>query len=1369
MQSDYDDIRFVNTSCKNNGSELDFEIESYNGSNANIWVEIDSLPAAGKTIAVYYGNASAASGEDVAGTWDGNHKGVWHLGENTGATNQDSTSNSNNGSPKKNPASSTGKIGNALNFDAANETRVEVGKDNSLKLSNYSNWTISLWVKPSSNYQSRKYPVMYSYGDYRASVGVGGKSGGSDKGKIESWRNDSSRLQSNTKLTISGWNHVVVARTPSNTFFYLNGIADGSGSSVSINHDNKGSFIGGYPGYKDGDLRGVIDEVRVSNARRSADWIKQSYQLVQNQSTHVSIGDEVSNNLNGQLTGKLHVDNSFEAFISTSDNTQGTLIGSSSGQWWNLDSFSTNLDSGQDYYLHIKAIDVGGVAGFLGEFEITGTDHKFSNGLTNLSTNTTDWSVSTTGWSNYQPASGYGLNGVWPWWLRSGVDANARWIWSSNNDAHNTNYFTTKISAATSCDTNIGKLDASGIKIGGGGSNTQINNTSEALTIYAAWLAADSPASGLISGSTYNVIASGSSTVDRIDFGGANHDFSGTLAYPGAGAGVTGEDFLVHTSGTLSLPAGDYTIYVESDDGFSFVMDTLFGDTVSFSKFGSSTSGGSNELRYEGTTGNTNTGGSFTLTQDSVFDIAAIFFERGGGDYLEISIANNIRSSAAPSGYEILREGALNGKVKFGQCTSPSQIDHFQIIHDGNGLTCEAETVTIKACTNAYDGSCTLSSDTVTLDFQAEAVTKSTVTFTGSTVVNLTQTTPFTGLTLGISNPSITPSNALVCKEGSNISCDIDFTDAGFRFLNGGSGSSETITNQEAGTSFDIRLQAVKNSNGVCTGLFNGNKNVDLSQENVAPNVGGGLPFSVNGNNIAKHQSVSNTTLNFGANSMADITAIYHDAGQISLHADYDVGGISLTGSSNAFWVSPAELVVSAKQGATSLNGATATATPTHQAGEDFTLTVSAYNSLGVVTPNYSPGQIQFKLARTGPTLSASVNGNLTYAANSVLTTNVSPAFQNVTLSNFDSGISSYSAAHYSEVGLLNLDVQDSNYGSEGITIPASTINIGRFIPHHFEQTIAEDGYFWATCNAGTTFAYSGQKDEATDSIGAISYLTNPVLKITALNKQGVITQNYYQDSQGSANDFMKLSAADVSITAPSLDQVTVGVDSNKLSLTADMNTGTLSQNDLTVLPNVVALPKGILHYELSENDNFFYNHSANALVAPFTSDIDFSTATIEDSDDANVSTTVDASPTGVEIRFGRLVLKNSFGPETSNLPQPMQIEHFDGTDFSITSNNDCVTYEKSKLSLSNISLDPALTNRLGDTGSFSSGKTTAIELEATGARNQGQIGVSYETFNWLKFDWNNNGAYTDNPSAVATFGLYRGNDRIIYWREVSN
>jgi MSHA biogenesis protein MshQ len=703
-------------------------------------------------------------------------------------------------------------------------------------------------------------------------------------------------------------------------------------------------------------------------------------------------------------------------------------------------------------------------------------------------------------------------------------------------------------------------------------------------------------------------------------------------------------------------------------------------------------------------------------------------------------------------------------------CITTPVIDHYEIIHDGQGLTCDAENITIKACTN--ESCSTESTESASLDFLANGSVISSETFTGSTTISFNHTVAET-LTFSLANASIAASNALVCDDGSAASCNMAFTIAGFRFLSGDSNST-ILPNQTAGAGFSetLKLQAVKDTSGVCTGIFNGNTSVDLSQENVDPGGTSGLSFTINGTSIAKHTSVSNTTLSFGSDSIAIISnPAYHDAGQIRLHANYNVGGITLTGSSNAFWVSPAELVVSASAGGAALNGATATAVTTHEAGESFDLTVSAYNaaSPSVITPNYSPGQIQLKLARTGPTfVDQDSDGDLTYAVASTLETNISPTFENVSLTGFVSGVSSYSSASYSEVGLLNLDVQDSNYGNASIIVPATAIDIGRFIPKYFTQTIVEHGSLLATCNTGTAFAYSGQKDEATDSIGTISYLSNPILAITAYNKQGVITQNYYEDTQGSANDFMKLSPSDIDITAPTLDEVAVGVDSNKLPLTASMSTGTLSQNDLTTLmPEDNPLARGVLHYQFSDDDNFFYNRSANALVAPFTADIGFSMATITDTDAVNATTTVDASPTGVDIRFGRLVLNNSFGPETSNIPQPMQIEHFDGSAFVISEDNHCVSYDTSKISLTNISLDPALTDVLGGTGTFDSGNTQAIELEATGAENQGQIGVSYDVFDWLKYDWSGNDVYDENPSAIATFGLYRGNDRIIYTREI--
>ena len=1082
-------------------------------------------------------------------------------------------------------------------------------------------------------------------------------------------------------------------------------------------------------------------------------------------------GNSLYSNINvheGQsLTGNLNVDNTFEVYISTDDSVQGTLL-TSGTDWPTTYNLAASLTAGQTYYLHIKATDTGGVAGFLGDFNITDSNHTFSNGLTTLNTNTTDWTVSTTGWNNYQPASSYGTNGVSPWGTIAAVDNNAQWIWSSDNDADNITYFSTIISPPITTPLleyrfEENNWDGSADEIldnTGNGHHARVNNnstpetTTPALTgnpgtcgyasqndgsIQVTGLPLDTTTAGVKTTVTFWMKWDGTDSVMPI--GWNEHDIwirNGSIGFNTWSTDIYGISSAALINGwhhiAVEFTNGNVTSNRMHIDGVEQVLTQRFGSPNNANAYVNS------QMRVGGVSNSSNYDFHGLLDEFRVYQSA-----------LTTAEIETIMAERHP-------------------CTNTPVVHHYEVIHDGQGLTCDAETITIKACTN--ESCSTESTESISLDLLANGTLKSSVTFTGTTTVNVSHTAVGT-LTFSLNNETIAPDNPLICSDGSSNNCDMAFSTAGFRFLSG-TGTNTTIPNQTAGAVFSdsLKLQAVKDTNGVCTGIFDGNTAVDLSQENVDPGGTNGLSFSVGGNPIAKHSSTTSTTLSFGTNSIATLSSpIYHDAGQIRLHANYSVGGVTLTGSSNAFWVSPAELVITATSGATNLIGATATATPTHAAGEDFTLSVSAYNAAtpAVVTPNYSPGQVQLKLTRTGPTfIDQNADGSLTYAASSTLASDISPSFNDASLTSFVSGESIYTTAQYSEVGLLNLDAQDSNYGNANIVVPATAINIGRFIPDHFKQTIVNNGSFFSTCNTGTTFAYSGQKDEATDSIGAISYPISPVLLITAYNKQEDITRNYYEDSQGSTNDYMKLSAAGVSVSVPTTDQVKTGVNGDKLPLTANMNTGTLSQNDLTTsIPSDNPLAKGELHYQFSDDDHFFYNRSANAVVTPFTSDITFSIATITDADSVNVTTTVDASPTGIEIRFGRLVLKNSFGPETSNLPQQMQIEHFDGTGFIVSSNNDCVSYDASKISLTNVSLDPALTDKLGGAGDFIEGKTQSIELEATGDGNRGNIGVSYDAYDWLKYDWSGNDIYNEDPSAVATFGLYRGNDRIIYTREI--
>ena len=717
---------------------------------------------------------------------------------------------------------------------------------------------------------------------------------------------------------------------------------------------------------------------------------------------------------------------------------------------------------------------------------------------------------------------------------------------------------------------------------------------------------------------------------------------------------------------------------------------------------------------------------------------------------------------------------ALGGTFSDQTCAvQPPFVYHYQIIHDGQGLTCDTESITINACTNQ---TCTsLSAQPVSLDFMVNGVVVSTPSFVGSTTIQVSNTDAETVL-FSVANPSITPASNAVCSDGTGDSCSMVFTNAGFRFLYG---AGTTIANQTAGLAFadTLKLQAVKDSNGVCTGVFSSDTAVELSQENVNPSGASGLSFTTGGAAIAKHPSITATTLTFGANSIATIPApIYHDAGQIRLHADYNVGGVELSGSSNAFWVAPALLELSAQAGGNNLNGASAISSVTHPAGEDFGLSITAFNGANprAITQNYVPGNMQMKVTRTAPTVAGSVDGTFKYGLFGSRVSSPTATFEDVSLIGFMAGMYGSANAQYSEVGLVNLDIQDNNYG-DGIIIAAADINIGRFVPQYFTQSMASQGGLLATCGTNIAFnAYSGQQDENNSSRGAITYSMPPVFAITAYNKQGVVTQNYFQDSQGSSNDFMRLDNDDISIISPTNDKSAVGIDSTLLPITANISPGVLSQNDLTQIGGV-ALPRGTLHYALADTDNFVYTRSANAKVAPFVSDIDFVVSGITDADNVSAINTASASPTGIDIRFGRMRLENSFGPETEGLAQDLKLEHYiggadvsgAGGNFVTTFDNSCVRYDASNIALTNMGLDPSLSAVNSVIGRFTKGQTRAIKLASPGAGNQGVIGVSYDTYDWLRYDWDNNGSLTKDPTATATFGMYRGDDRLLHWREV--
>ncbi|WDE03160.1 hypothetical protein SG34_017275 [Thalassomonas viridans] len=695
-------------------------------------------------------------------------------------------------------------------------------------------------------------------------------------------------------------------------------------------------------------------------------------------------------------------------------------------------------------------------------------------------------------------------------------------------------------------------------------------------------------------------------------------------------------------------------------------------------------------------------------------------------------------------------------------------VHHYEIIHNDRALTCKAEEITIRACETA-DCS-TLSTQNVTLDFMVDnAKVGDSLTFLGSTTFNLQQLTPGT-LTLSLDNTTPLADNDLLCSEND---CQIAFNDAGFVF--------SAISDQVAGVPFsDISIQAIQPGDDGNGGVScdpnidfdNATVDIDLSQQNVTPSGTSGLAFLVTGDNtsLGKYPGSTPVTLKF-VNSFATISSPnYLDAGEIQLRASFDTGsGGDITGISNNFWVRPDRLELSAQAKDTELNAASVSATPAHNAGGDFTLKVTALNAAGDVTANYSPGQMQLKLTRTGPT-GGSNEGQLTYAANKQLTSALSADFKDVTLTGFSSGSSSFDGASYSEVGLINLDVQDSSYGSSSATVSGSDINIGRFIPDHF-TLVDNNAEVAGWCGIGASkFTYMDQAQLQVD------YL------LEARNKAGEVTKNYF-DHADPDQDYARAAVALVAENNNSGDGETF--PDRLTAFSSSWIEGSYRPaNAIAAFSRLGSHADG--PFELLQFGLTLADKDGVLLEEPFDMLATESGACTQDEDPLTDCNAIQLSGSA-KLLYGRWYIENNFGPETENLPLVMSVQYWNGSNFVTNLDDSCTTYDGETVNnylFDNTGLNPALAGAPGieaasGSGTFVNGSNRLLPLmiSAPGAGNVGNIYYSYGGGNnitpaWLKYDWDNqdgqlDGPFDDNPKALVSFGQYHGNDRVLYWREI--
>ncbi|MCK5592113.1 MAG: DUF2341 domain-containing protein, partial [Candidatus Pacebacteria bacterium] len=277
------DIRFT---ASDGTTELPREIEKYDSGTLDAWVKVTLTKDAGDSsddvIYMYYGDASATEpAQDSAygreNVWDTNYKAVWHLDEELAGTGnpdlyQDSTSNNNDGNDYISATGQDGQISGGQEFDHTDDY-ISV-----IELNNFENetpvFTINTWIKIADSgansiigenlSSTQKEWTAYTSGLNAAFTFV------------DSTASYTTRATTNSPLTVGNWHMVTykVSKTGGYIYIYVDGIdqaLDSNSISSSWHSSYNAPFLigNGRPGY----FNGSMDEVRVSNIARSAEWI----------------------------------------------------------------------------------------------------------------------------------------------------------------------------------------------------------------------------------------------------------------------------------------------------------------------------------------------------------------------------------------------------------------------------------------------------------------------------------------------------------------------------------------------------------------------------------------------------------------------------------------------------------------------------------------------------------------------------------------------------------------------------------------------------------------------------------------------------------------------------------------------------------------------------------------------------------------------------------------------------------------------------------------------------------------------------------------------------------------------------------------
>ncbi|MGU3133595.1 DUF6701 domain-containing protein [Vibrio cholerae] len=700
-----------------------------------------------------------------------------------------------------------------------------------------------------------------------------------------------------------------------------------------------------------------------------------------------------------------------------------------------------------------------------------------------------------------------------------------------------------------------------------------------------------------------------------------------------------------------------------------------------------------------------------------------------------------------------------------------AQINHFRITLPQQALTCDVADVSVRACANS-DCSNTFT-DPVTAYLTPNSLPSATggwvngSTLTLNNGIGLTQLRRNEAGTVDVgvsgSNPTAVAFNNTQCSyNGSDFSannCTVNFADSGFIVDVPNAYANQTVT----GT---IKAVRKDNASQQCLPSFgNVQKSVAFWSDYLEPSSGSSgfkvLPVVVNGTNVG--QSANNAqsiNLTFDQNGTAAFTVSYREAGNVALNARFTGSGDEqdlLLEGQDSFIRVPKALVLSAKSFYDS-DGKCAAADMScnvfARADENFDLNIRAEAVVAdpvdasddLTIHNYQQQNIALQHTLVEPL--AGQPGVLGVNEYTHLLGGTRPVEQKVSeVGVFD--FSLVAPTHY-----LGLDLASANLPIDVV----STGPIGRFIPAYFDVSPMTVTLAAACSTGGQPFTYLGQP---------FSYANNPGLYLQPKSGSGSDTLNYLigdwwryenswteRDYSDAANNLSIVftNQLDEPVTRQTASTSGVILDGERLSY----------QKPLQPKPVFnAAFNLTLSASDLTDQDGVCYRPNASPLCSGYT------------------FPPIDGA---MPLYWGKLVIQDVYGPETQALEQPIYVEHFTNNGFVRTIEDSCTALPA--ISGFTLQSDPnnngytVLTTGVAvppqvlaehSAANLNSGQR-AIRFSAPGAGARGVIDsvldLNAHNLLWLAEDKDGDGNFDQTTQGRAQFGLYRGSDRVIWWRE---